>query len=561
MGAPLFSGEGEPLGLVAVIDTKPMKESDIGKYLLTIFAARAGAELESLRAESSLRASEQRFRSVWEDSAEGMRIIDTNTKIVDVNNAYCKLVGMSREELIGQYYGIVYDDSPEKAKLDIEELKQRIIERNVPQITNLTLNTKRSGTIITDVISTFITTPGGEPLLLSVFHDVTERIHAEEALRQAQKMESLGILAGGIAHDFNNLLQAMLGQTFLALKKMPAESSARENIEKAQKAAQRAADLTQQLLAYSGRGTFNIRTLEVNTLIRENIHLLEVTVPKNVELIPSLAAEQLHIKADVAKLQQVIMNLVINAAEAMEGRMGRVTIATQRRTITDKETYLWSRQNTSFVAGDYSVVEVIDNGQGMSYETMERIFDPFYTTKFKGRGLGLAAVLGIVRGHNGGMQVESEPGKGTAFRIAFPLVSQKVSEEEIETVNQPYTKMGGTLLIVDDEALVREVFFDTFTHHGFDVLTAPTGEEGIEMYLKNKSKINLIVLDLSMPGMGGEETFKKLKSINPNVKVILSSGYAEEEATKKFEGAGLTGFIHKPYQWNTLVKTIHQFLK
>ncbi len=396
--------------------------------------------------------------------------------------------------------------------------------------------------------------------LIGVTQDITERKQAQEALRQAQKMESLGVLAGGIAHDFNNLLVAMLGQASLALAQLPPESAARAHVGKVVKAAERAADLTRQMLAYSGRGQFEKRSLNLNALIQENLHLFEVAVLKNVQL-RSLPAEPLPtIEGDVGQLQQVIMNLIINAAEAIGERLGTVRVTTGVQEVSAEDDQLWRYTGEPLAPGEYVVLEVSDDGSGMSVETLSKIFDPFFTTKFTGRGLGLAAVLGIVRGHRGGLSVDSEVGRGTTFRLLFPAGGEASSEPIAPRAAAPAGASPGLVLVIDDEAPVREAVADILEIEGVQVVGAATGAAGIDLYRDRVAEIGLVLLDLSMPGMTGDETLRRLREINPDIQVVLSSGYSEAEATRRFTGLGLVGFIQKPYDAASLVEVVREHL-
>jgi nitrogen-specific signal transduction histidine kinase/CheY-like chemotaxis protein len=394
--------------------------------------------------------------------------------------------------------------------------------------------------------------------LAILFNDITEQQKAEELLRQRQKMESLGILAGGIAHDFNNLLQAMLGQLSIAMTKMETSNPAYSNIEKGQKAAIRAAELTQQLLAYSGRGKFQIVPINLTELIRENMHLFEVSIPKNVVIRTNFDSTLIVINGDPGQIQQIIMNLIINAGEAIGLRQGEIQISTRRKRISESETQDWDKALEPPRPGEYAIIEVKDNGCGMNDETLSRIFDPFFTTKFTGRGLGLAAVLGIIRGHKGGMLVESKVYKGTTFRIALPLAETELQENGEEKISG--NLFDGAVLIIDDEDFVREFVTDVLEMESIKAISAGSGEEGVKIYRNHCTEIKVVLLDLSMPGMGGKETFEELKKINSQVKVVLSSGYSETEATSRFTRDGLVGFIQKPYKPDTLLKILQKLI-
>lgn len=401
-----------------------------------------------------------------------------------------------------------------------------------------------------------------ETAVLGVSVEITGRKQAEAALRQAQKLESLGVLAGGVAHDFNNLLVAILGQTSLALVRLPPESPARRQIEKATRAAERAAELTRQLLAYSGRGHFEVVSLNLNTLITENLHLFELAVSRSVHLRSELTRPLPLIEADAGQIQQVIMNLILNGAEAIgEDETGTVTVTTGVEEIGGDEQVFWQYTGESLRPGLYVSLEVHDTGEGMNEETLAKIFDPFFTTKKAGRGLGLAAVLGIVRGHKGGIRVYSEPGKGTAFRVLFPAAETAPPQPAPEVVVDDTAVTAGAVLVIDDERDVREAVGDILAQENIPVLTAPGGEAGLALYQERRDEIALVLLDLTMPGMSGEDTFRALRRRDPEIQVILSSGYNKVEATRRFLGKGLAGFMQKPYSAQRLVHEVKQRLQ
>ncbi len=390
----------------------------------------------------------------------------------------------------------------------------------------------------------------GKPAkVVGVLQDITERRHAEEALRHAQKLEGIGTLAGGIAHDFNNLLNAMLGQSTLAIGKLAKESPAKNHIEKSIKAAEKAADLTKQLLAYSGKGQFLVEEVDLNRLVQENAELLELSVPKTTQLRYELDPAGLYIRGDVGQLQQIIMNLIINAGEAMGKNPGLITICTKHIELAENDTEYWKYTNTPLQAGTYASLQVNDTGHGMKPEVLSRIFDPFFTTKFTGRGLGLAAVLGIVRGHKGGVRIESSEGKGTEFDIIFPLLHVDKIPEHQEMKEPPAIKGDGkTILVIDDEPTVLELLKDILTEANFKVIGALNPLDGIELYRRHKQRVAIVVLDYSMPGMDGKAAFEELIKINKEVKVLLCSGYTEEEIKSAFADSHPYGFIKKPYK-------------
>ena len=332
---------------------------------------------------------------------------------------------------------------------------------------------------------------------VAVKEDITDRKRSEEALRHAQKLESIGTLAGGIAHDFNNLLNVIMGQSSLAMGRLPKESPAGNNITKALKAAERATDLTRQLLAYSGKGKFVTEDFNLNRLVEENAQFLELSVPKIAQLRYQLEAARLFIHGDVGQIQQVIMNLIINAGEAMGQNPGNITIRTRRIEITESDTEFWKYTDNPLPAGGYALLQVNDTGNGMRPEVLGRIFDPFFTTKFTGRGLGLAAVLGIIRGHHGGVRIDSKKGVGTLFEIVFPIVDSP-STLGLQGMKETSAIEGGgrTVLVIDDEPAILELLTDIFTGAKFRVIGATNPIEGIELFRHRRQDVAIVVLGL-----------------------------------------------------------------
>ncbi|MFZ0545488.1 MAG: response regulator [Candidatus Promineifilaceae bacterium] len=397
--------------------------------------------------------------------------------------------------------------------------------------------------------------------VIGIALDVTDRKRAEDALFQAQKLESLGVLAGGIAHDFNNLLAAMLGQSSVAQAKLSAEHPAYPHIKKAIDAANKAAMLTRQMLAYSGRSQFEIESINLNALIDDNIHLFQASIPKNVRLYTQLYAGLPLIEGDSGQMQQVIMNLILNAAEAIGQQAGMVTIETYPEDLDETGDHQWLWIGTTLVPGQYAAVEVRDDGCGMSETTVAKIFDPFFTTKETGHGLGLAAVLGIVRGHKGNIQVMSDLGHGTVFRLLFPVNSQPRLSAVPETPNRDTAeKKDFLILVIDDEEPVREAVTDILELEHIQVLTAADGQTGIDIFKANAAEIDLVLLDLSMPGLSGVETLQQLRKIDPSARILLSSGYDKQDAYHHIGTVEPTGFIQKPYSAALLMDTLWKYL-
>jgi two-component system, cell cycle sensor histidine kinase and response regulator CckA len=392
-----------------------------------------------------------------------------------------------------------------------------------------------------------------------IARDITERKKEDLRLRETQKLESLGVIAGGVAHDFNNLLVGVMGNASLVLDSISPSSVHHRRLEGVVSAAEKASDLTRQLLAYAGKGRFLTEQVDLSTLVREISTLIQTSVPRTVQLRLELADGLPAIEADPSQLQQVVMNLVINGAEAVpEGQNGTVLVTTEAQELD--EPYL--RQNfasETLAAGRYISLEVHDTGTGMSEEIRSRIFDPFFTTKFTGRGLGLAAVLGIVRGHKGTIRVYSHPGKGTTFKVLLPLTSVPSSPGNQP---QPSEKMSGsgTILVVDDEEVVRTTCQTSLESYGYTVLVANEGRSGVEIFRKYAGEIALVILDMTMPVMSGEEAFRHMRTIRPDARIIVSSGYNETEATRRFAARGIAAFAQKPYTAANLAKIVKQVL-
>ncbi len=382
-----------------------------------------------------------------------------------------------------------------------------------------------------------------------ISRDITEQKTHAEAMRQAQKLESLGVLAGGIAHDFNNLLVGIIGNASLAAESIPSYSPARRNIQDVISAGERAAGLTRQMLAYSGKGRFVIDRIDLSVFARETVPLLEAAIPRTVELRLDLADHLPAIDVDTTQIQQLVMNLVINGAEAIpEGKPGTVTVRTDVERLGEESIRMHAiPQTRDLKPGTYVLLEVRDTGMGMDPELQSKIFDPFFTTKFTGRGLGLAAALGIVRGHAGFIEVSSTPGEGTAFRVRLPALATEA--ERTKGAADPRDVSGaGTVLVIDDEEIVRKLAQKALEHYGYRVVLAEEGARGVEILRRQAEAIDCVVLDLTMPVMNGEDALPRLQALRPGIPVILSSGFSEAEAVRRFAGKGLASFIQKPYR-------------
>ena len=515
-----------------------------------MFACTFQAMANSLKSSrNALEESNEQIKNILESISDGFIAVDQEWRCTYANGKATELSRIPREELLGNN---IWDMRSGAETTAIYSELHSAMESKVPvhfEEYYAPLDTWFQ-------IDAYPTRSG-----LAVFgRDVTERKRFSEQLLQTQKLESLGLLAGGLAHDFNNLLTAIMGYASILLGLIGSEEPAQGMLNDLLRASETAAHLTRQLLAYSGRGRFVVQPLNLSKLVREAASLLQVSIPKNVQLQLKVDPELPSIEADAGQMQQVIMNLVINGAEAIsEDESGTVLVMTSLQEV-DQDYIQTTFGSGKITPGTYVTLEVHDTGSGMDAETQAKIFDPFFTTKFTGRGLGLAAVLGIVRGHKGALKVYSTPGRGTTFKVLFPACEATPSRLESGTQSEGDFHNAGTVLVIDDEEMVRRVAKSMLESYGYNVLVASDGNSAIEMFKEVGHTISVVLLDLTMPSMSGEETFRQLRMIRSNVPVILSSGYNEVEAVKRFTGKSLTGFVQKPYTTSQLAQKVRAAL-
>lgn len=396
-------------------------------------------------------------------------------------------------------------------------------------------------------------------VLASALRQMEIRRNLEDQIQHVQKLESLGVLAGGIAHDFNNMLTGILGNTDLALQELPQTSVVRPWLDDVLASSRRAADLCRQLLAYSGKGRFQLMKLNISEIVNEMAEMMEVSISKKARVRNNCSTGLPLVEADPSQMQQVIMNLIINAAESLQEKNGSVTLNTG---VMDCDSaYLQSTYiGLTVPPGRYVYLEISDTGCGMDPETLKHLFDPFYSTKFTGRGLGLAAVLGIVKGHKGTIKVYSEPDRGTTIKVLLPAVEGEAEEPSIAATAVTREKLSGSILLVDDEPAVRRMASRVLQTMGLTVTLAANGHEALEMFRDPEMKFDLILLDLTMPRMDGEECFRELRRVNTDVAVVMMSGYNEQEVSQRFSGKGVTAFIQKPFRVQQLNEVIKDLL-
>jgi len=394
--------------------------------------------------------------------------------------------------------------------------------------------------------------------------DITDRVRAEEErqvlasrLQHAQKLESLGVLAGGIAHDFNNLLAVILASADLARSHPALPSDARQDLDNVVSASEAAAALCKQLLAYSGRGQMQVASVDLSELVSQMTRLLEVSLSKKARLECHLDSSLPLIAADAAQLQQVVMNFITNASDALGDEPGTIGVST-RLEVIGASGLPNQRAGEPLGPGNYVCLEVRDTGCGMNEESRSRLLEPFYTTKAVGRGLGLAAIAGIVRGHHAGLDLTSSPGKGSTFRVFFPIPERPLPLPGGRPASTQGVGRSAKVLVVDDEPLVREVAKRTLERAGFEVVLAENGRQAVELFSQPGARIALVLLDLSMPEMDGEQTLVELRRIEPGVQVLLSSGYDQSSTTRAPLGGRVASFIQKPYTARSLVEVVRR---
>jgi two-component system, cell cycle sensor histidine kinase and response regulator CckA len=389
----------------------------------------------------------------------------------------------------------------------------------------------------------------------SLVREQAARLAAEASAAQSrhvQKLESIGVLAGGIAHDFNNLLHVVLGNADLARGHLPPDSPAVETLDEVIRAAHRATDLTRQLLAYSGKGAFVLRHLDLSREVREMATLLRTAISRQATLVWELDPDIPSISADETQIRQIVMNLITNASDALGDAAGTITLRTGTVRVDEPK-----------ASGEFVYLEVADTGAGMAPETLQRIFDPFFSTKFAGRGLGLAAVMGIVEAHRGLIRIRTAPGEGTAFRVLFPAAYVEADVAETPTFTRSDWRGNGTLLIVEDEEGVRAVAERMLAGLGFRVLTAEDGRQALKVVAAHGEELAAVLLDLSMPRMGGPETFRRLRAVHPRLPVVLMSGYTEQEVAAQFleGGPSPVAFLQKPFLPADLVAVLRRLIE
>jgi two-component system cell cycle sensor histidine kinase/response regulator CckA len=509
-------------------------------------------------AERALLASENRYRSLIETTGTVLIGIAADGTVFEWNREAERIFGCPRAEALGQdyYRSFLPENSRALVRWDVGKVLGGAATRSFE---NAVRSRDGAEHMLIWNVTRMIGVNGQAIGVIASGQDITEfkRLDAERRaleakVQHAQKLESLGVLAGGIAHDFNNLLVGILGNASLALMDLPDDSPLREMIADIETTALRAADLTKQMLAYSGKGRFLVHPVDLNALVREMAHLLQTVISKRAALRFAFATDMPAVEADATQLRQIVMNLITNASDALGATDGTITLRTGILQAT-RDVLRSSYVDDELPEGAYAFIEVEDTGCGMDTETIERIFDPFFSTKFTGRGLGLAATLGIVRGHRGTIKVTSAPSRGTTFTVLLPcsLTTTTIGAADAERRRERF-RGSGAVLVVDDDETVRVVAQHMLERSGFTVLTARDGAEGVSTFRANAQQVSLVLLDLTMPSLSGEEAFRAMRQVRPDVRVVLMSGYGSHELATRFGAEGLAGFIQKPFRLEEL---------
>lgn len=526
---------------------------------------------ELRRAQVELEISRTKYFDLFDLAPVGYLTLNEKGLIMEANLTASRLLGVERSSLVNHpLMRFILREDQDGYYLH----RKRLFETGMPQMFELRMLRREGPPFCVRIEATAVQAgESGSLVYKVVMSDITEgkkveqeRLELERRFLHLQKLESLSTLAGGIAHDFNNLLAVILGSLELALDDLSPGSSARPRIDNAIRASKRAADLIKQMLAYTGKGRYATENVNLSILVQENINFFRAAIPETTTLNLLLTHDSPPVLADANRLQQAVMNLITNAAEAIGETAGFITISTGTEIYKEKD-LLKSRIDEKPSPGRFVYLEVADTGCGMDLETLHRLFEPFFTTRFFGRGLGMSAVLGIIRGHKGAIFVDSRVNKGTTIRIIFPVSETALPESvQLEStegslpVRSGPSSLKGTILIVYDQDEVINFSKEMATRSGYSVRTAADGQEAVKVFQEHADEIACVVLDLTMPRMDGTATFKALKQIRPDVKVILSGDYSEKEVAQRFTGKGLAGFIQKPYGYQRLRKELERVL-
>jgi len=515
-------------------------------------------------ANRALRAGERRLALALSGSRLAFWDYDVASDDLKVDEAWLRMLGYGPGEIATDVESVLSRRHPDDREAIRAALAAHLAGETELYVAEFRFQRKDGGWLwIQSIGSVTERDDLGRPARMNgVYQDVTERrrqererVELDARMQEVARLESLSVLAGGIAHDFNNLLVGILGSAGIALSELPGESPARESLLLIERTARQAADLTRQMLAYSGKGRFVVAPVNLARLVRETTHLLETVVSPKATLRLDLDDSVPAVEADATQMRQILMNLILNASDALEEKGGIVTI---RAGVMDADrAYLdGTRFGEEREPGRYVFLEVSDTGVGMTEEVLARVFEPFFTTKKRGHGLGLAAVLGIIRGHRGFLKVYSEPGRGSTFKAGLPATSAKADSTPRNDSERAALRAHGTVLVVDDQETVRTVAGRMMRKLGFEVVEAGGGREGLALFERHRDKLVLVLVDMSMPDLAGDEVFGAIRRIDEDIPVVLMSGFNEQDATSRFVGKGLAGFLQKPFTVADMRRTV-----
>ncbi|MFH1491082.1 MAG: ATP-binding protein [Pseudomonadota bacterium] len=560
--------EKESLGILAVdnvVSKRHLSQSDIS--LLAGVASQTAVSLINARSFEKLQESEKKYRELVENANSIILRMDADGKITFFNEFAQKFFVYPEDEVIGlNALGILFPDD-ESSRRRLEALVKALIEEPERQITTENETVLRNGESVwvAWAYKPIFDHDGNFIEILCIGNDITElhltgkeKKDLENQLLRAQKMEAIGTLAGGIAHDFNNILQAISGYTqLLQLGKEP-DHPDNSKLATIEKSVRTASDLTRSLLIFSRKVQSELRPVDLNHEVVHVSKMLERVIPKMIKIEMQLDAKLKHINADSAQMEQVIMNLGINARDAMAEK-GSLLFKTENVVLDEA----YCRRHLGAHPGPHALLKVSDSGQGMDGEILEHIFEPFFTTKAlgKGTGLGLAMVYGIVKSHGGYIHCESKPGRGTTFMIYFPVL-ERIRERKESLIGEEGPAIGGdeTVLLVDDDENIRRLGEEILTRYGYSVMLASDGESALDLYRKADGKIDIILLDLIMPGMGGRQCLENLIKIDPRVKIVIATGYSFDGYTRETIQKWSQGVITKPYDLKKMLRIVRQVL-
>ena len=499
-----------------------------------------------------LALSEKRYECLVNNSPDIIYTLGLDGSFTYVNPAWEKVLGHKTEEVIGKSFAdLAHEEDVARCLQLFTKVKE---EGETTRDTSCTLIHKTGTPRLFSMSGAPNLDAGGNVIgIVGIFKDITEQRQLEGELAQAQKMKAIGTLAGGIAHDFNNLLMGIQGRASLMFLDTDSDHPHYEHLKGIEDIVESGAGLTKQLLGFARGGKYEVKPTSLNDLIDKTAHLFGRT-KKEITLHTSYQKDIWPSEVDRGQIEQVLLNLYVNAWHAMDGG-GDLYLRTRNVTLEKKDV-----TPLGVAPGNYVKISVTDTGVGIDEETQRRIFEPFFTTKEMGRGtgLGLASAYGIIQNHGGVIVVDSKEGKGTTFNIYLPASAKKIPKEE----DRPTTVLRGTesVLLVDDEDMIIDVGQEILEEMGYKVFLARSGKEAVETYAKNKHKIDMVILDMIMPDMGGGEAYDRMKEVDPNVKVLLSSGYSIEGQASDILARGCNGFIQKPFSVKQLSHTIRQVL-